>query len=70
MCLVSKMEAQEVRVAGSCDLLEVERLYAEFNQVIGSVEQINCHIVLSDPAPALFGGKGFNLLFTLKLLTS
>ena len=45
MCLVSKMEAQEVRVAGSCDLLEVERLYAEFNQVIGCVEQTNCPIV-------------------------
>ena len=41
MCPVSKMEAQEVRVAGSSDLLDVERLYAEFNQVIGSVEQTN-----------------------------
>ena len=50
-------------MAGSCDLLEVERLYAEFNQVIGSVEQTNCPIVMSDPAPTLFGGKGFNLLF-------
>ena len=69
MCLVSKMEAQEVRVAGSCDLLEVERLYAEFNQVIGSVEQTNCPIVLSEPEPTLFGGKGSYLLFTPKLLT-
>ena len=69
MCPVSKMEPQEVRVAGSSDLLEVERLYAEFNQVIGCVEHTNCPIVLCDPAPTLFGGKGSDLRFTPKLLT-
>ena len=45
MFTLSKMEPQQVRVAESSDLLEVERLYAEFNQVIGSVEQTNCPIV-------------------------
>ena len=63
------MKPQQVRVAGSSDLLDVERLYAEFNQVSGSVEQINCPIVLSEPEPTLFGGKGSYLLFTPKLLT-
>ena len=70
MCPVSKMEPQQVRVAESSDLLEVERLYAEFNQVIGSIEQTNCPIVLSEPEPTLFGGKGSNLLFRPQLLTS
>ena len=60
------MEPQEVRVAGSSDLLDVERLYAEFNQVIGSVEQINCPIVLSDPEAILFAERA---LITPKLLT-